>query len=238
MDFIDIVIPYCRTPRQDQELLYSLRSIQKHLKNYRNIFLIGDLPIWPIRNVFHVELMDRYGHERNIMEKTLLACKQVQLSDEFLFWNDDFFLVADTLANKYPFYAKGQLIDAINGRRPGDGYRRSLENSFYALKARGYQTVNFDIHTPIRYNKNKFEKIMLRHDWTISNGYVIKSLYANSTGQDPVYIDDFKIGPGKKPNVIEELMTSRHIFSISDKSWDSVRPFLERLFPEKSLYEI
>jgi hypothetical protein len=41
----------------DNELRYSLRSVEKHLKGYNNVYLVGDKPDW-VRNVTHIPKQD------------------------------------------------------------------------------------------------------------------------------------------------------------------------------------
>ncbi len=229
---------------RDNELRYSLRSIEDHLTDYDKVFIVGELPAFLNTNVIHIPADDLYGHERNIMEKIKVACKNQYVSDDFFFINDDHFLLQAVKSSIYPYYSKGLLLDYINDRE-FDDYRQALENTFNALINRRLSSYNYDIHTPIVYNKKKFIKVMDSYDWE-NNEYVIKSLYCNTLGVTPVFIEDCKINKKLSIEQIEEKTKGHHCFSISDHaihqgvhyfSKSKMRVFLKLTYPNKSKYE-
>jgi hypothetical protein len=80
----------------DTELKYSLRSLGSYCYNIDNVYLVGERPSFLNGRIIHVPANDLIGKEwkeYNIMRKIYAACKLRSLSKEFLFLNDDHFLL-------------------------------------------------------------------------------------------------------------------------------------------------
>lgn len=104
---VDIVIPLgVGSLWQDNELRFCLRSISKYLTDYGQIFIIGDCPDF-IQNIIHIPATDsifRKDKDRNIFNKLMIACEQNEISESFLFMNDDHYLLSDLVASEIPYY--------------------------------------------------------------------------------------------------------------------------------------
>jgi hypothetical protein len=221
------------------ELKYCLRSIENHLFGYGDIFLIGHLPKW-VKNVIHIPATDEdrtWWKERNIYRKILLACEDPRVSEDFLFMNDDHFLLKDYVAREFPVYYDGCVSDQ---RDRDDQYGVSVQNTIRAMRAAGYRDEwNYDVHAPIVYNKILFKQ-MPGVPWEDRYGYCIKSLYQNWWGLVGVHYPDLKINQPLPGQRINELITGRHWFSIGNKALDmgsGMVGVLEELYQKKSLYE-
>lgn len=238
---IDIVYPLGHGSKwDDNELRYSLRSVEKHLTGIRDIYIVGAFPDW-LQNVKHIPYMDEdRWKEHRIALKILQACIQPGMSDNFLFMNDDHFLLKNFKACEFPFYWKEQLSTSANGRRFDDAYRKSLANTHYALNERGLKTYNFDVHCPIIYNKSMFQAIYKMYDWVNTNySFVIKSLYCNTMKIEGEQITDIKISnPLFNVDDLKYQLQGRCFFSIGDKAVTrDLTILMEELYPEKSKYE-
>lgn len=239
---MDIVCPLGKGSRWfDGELKYSLRSIEMFANNVGDIFIIGELPEWLSNQAWHIPLPDGRGSQRNIHEKIKLACLDKRVSEDFLFWNDDFFLIDTIDCETYPYYQSGTLTDKINKRIANDGYRRAMENSYKFLNTNTRWTLYYDIHCPIIYNKKKYLELMDLVDWSVPNGYVIKSLYANYWQVQPVIMEDLKIMADVGRVELVNKIKDRHIFSISDSTMlapsKTMKIYLEETYSIKSKYE-
>lgn len=72
---MDVVIPLGSGSRwQDNELRFCLRAVEKHLKGYDRIYIVGRKPDW-IQNIEFIPYVEAHTRERNIMEKVRRACK-------------------------------------------------------------------------------------------------------------------------------------------------------------------
>lgn len=232
----DIVIPLGNgSPLDNYELRYCLRSIQKYLLDFRRVYIVGECPDF-IHNVVHIPYPDKSKYkQKNILKKILRACQEEGLSDEFMFFNDDHFLLQEESALLYPHYVSGTIESEIK-RCVGD-YRTCLINTLAALK--DLSTWNFDCHYPIRYNKRDFENVMGFYDWDIPHGYVIKSLYCNTLNIQPEMVLDGKINDAISQEMLDEIVSTRPCMSTSNYALTNiVKRKLEMLFPEKSVYEL
>lgn len=209
---------------RDFELRMSLRSIEKHLSNVDQVFIATEiLPDW-IDNVTQVHVKDQKNHvpDRNIAEKTA-QCP----SEDFLFMNDDHFLLQPYDAETFPYYHAGSL-DEYCRRRGLDGYGRRANNTLKHLKANNLPTLHFDCHYPIRYNLTKFKQHVMSLDWTKKDGYIIKSLYANAERIEGIQVIE---------NKTLTLPKNTPVFSTYPHLKCSVQRFLIEQFPHKSRFE-
>lgn len=218
----------------NNELRYSLRSIEKYLK-HKNIFLIGEKPEWA-QNLTHIPAIDPYpmNKERNIFSKIMVACKDSRVTEDFLFINDDHFLLQPM--KDIPYYGNGTIEQFL--KRRVTTYTMSAYNTKKALQAKSLPTNYFDIHAPIIYNKQKFLELQA-YDWNIKKGYVIKSLYCNTHNIAPVPYSDCKLQIPTNEEAIKEKIKGRAFFSIGDGAINTnLRNVMEELYPEKSSYEL
>jgi hypothetical protein len=226
---LDVVIPLGTGSRlKNFELRFCLRSIEKYLSGYRNVYIVGERPEW-LQNVTHIpkpDIADRVP-DFNIMEKVSVACVDNEVSEDFIFFNDDHFLLKPFEAATFPYYYDGDL-DTYVKNRGLDGYGRRANNSLKTLQTLDLPRKYFDIHTPIVYNKEVFLKHVTAQDWT-GDGFIIKSLYANSLKIEGVSMKDNKIN---RPPQEHDLM-----FSTFPHIKSSVTRFLMEQFPEMSKFE-
>lgn len=227
---IDIVIPLGNGSRfNDVELIYALRSVDKHLSGVRDVWIIGQLPRWGASNIKHFPLDDIQApayKEWNIFQKVKTACMIDQISDDFLFMNDDHYLLHDFEAKHFPYHYKKPLIETVQSRRSIEGYWITLKNTLDLL---GEHVMNFDTHCPIMYNKEKFLNAFEGLAWP-DFGYGIKTTYCEHNGIKGEYYKDLKTD--NPANVTPD----RLYFSSNRGSLDLFR-FLEKTFPNQSKYE-
>lgn len=223
---------------QNKEIKYSLRSIEKHLTGYRNIWIIGYLPDF-LQNVNHIQLPDEHPcKETNIYRKILRACQEERISDDFLFFNDDHFLMQNFEAPNFPFFYKSDLRESSKRMRYGNRYKKAIDNAYRALHASGHDTKSFDTHTPMIYNKANFIKVMPGYDWNAKISFVVKSMYANSIKIEGIREPDCKINNQISSEEIKELISSRKVFSMGDGAiGNKMLNVLEELYPVASKYE-
>lgn len=221
---------------KNNELLYSLRSVEKHLKNYRNVYIVGFKPSFLGSEVIEMPNRDIYTNkQRNIMAKIYHACIDSRISDNFIFFNDDHFLLQDCDASEYPNYYEGDLLTY----KTYNSYEKSVKETIKVLEIDKKPTFHFDIHRPIIYNKVKFRKMADYYNWNTQFGYLIKSLYCNHFNKIGIPAEDNKINYPHKLGMIEQINRNKAIFSIGDKAVNSeMKYYLNQLFPNKSKFEL
>jgi hypothetical protein len=219
-----IVIPLGTGSRNnDLELRYALRSIEKYMTGYGDVFIVGDHPDW-LRNVIHIPSHDygdkTYHKERNIYTKIMAAIADYRVTEDFLFMNDDHFLLQDYEAGKFPYYCHGWLSEFMTVT----DYKCTVANMLQLFTD---PVPYFDVHCPILYNKYHFKVAMSQLDWSKPFGYCIKTVYCNAViGLTAQGYPDLKINeayPAQK---------------IRDKAFNGgIKAVLQELYPRKSKYE-
>lgn len=244
MELVDIVIPLGNGSKwRDNELRYALRSIEKHCKNYKDIYIIGNYPDFINNKIKYIPYFAPYTFRTDdIKNKILVACNTKEISDNFLFTNDDIFLLENIDAVNYPYYFDKKISEVIN-RRKFDSYRISLEDTQKILIKNNLNTKHFDIHFPIIYNKQKFKDIIYQYDWTQQYGYIIKSLYCNNLNIEGKLYSDNKIKNRSNgslimtENELNKFLLGKDVFSTNDDINETIRRKLKELYPNKSKYE-
>ncbi len=225
----------------NNELRYSLRSLKKYMKGIERIFICGECPEW-IQNVYHIPCRDISPYaefkEQNIYQKIVRACIEGELSNDFLFINDDHFFLKPAPA-AFPFFYDDPIEYIIKHRNNGSTYMITMRNTVEELNKRGCYTRHFDIHTPIIFNKNLFMHVFHDWNWNKAYGYMIKSAYVNSLGITGDQEKDCKINRSLPAKLILDKIQERYVLSIGDSALNmDMKAFLQERFPDKSPWEI
>lgn len=232
-----IVIPVAKSKIDYLDLKYALRSVDKFLSGYGDIFLIGEKPKWA-KNIIHIpysEIPSEIHKERNILNKIKFACYADEITNDFIFMNDDHFFISPKEGYS-EFYYKKDLKDSLNN---SSMYRHTMRHTYEYLLENGKKTFNYDTHCPIMYNKRKFLTTFEPIDFNIDFGYGIKSLYANLNDVDGVQMDDLKFVGKNTLEDVEKKCENRHIISCNETSLRSgLGDYLKKMFPKKSRFEI
>lgn len=238
---LSIVIPIKSGSKNNNiELIYAIRSLVLNLNTIGDIFVIGN-KIYSLKGLKCIRCNDEKGSqfkERNIYSKIIKAIEHPEVTDNFIFVNDDHFLTKAFDPFNLPFYHKGTLTETID-KNPGD-YRKSLNHTRKFLLSQGKSTLDFDTHFPIVYNKRKFLDIFTHKciNWDQPFGYVIKSLYCNMSGIEGEFGGDCKIHHKMTYNDIKDKISDRSFFSTSDGCMnEDMIKVLKEFYPEKSEYE-
>lgn len=212
----------------NNEIRYSLRSVEMYLHGFRNVWIVGELPVW-LKNVNHIPAKDQFQvPDENIRHKILAACRHPEVSDEFLFINDDHYLLTDFIAAEFPYYYCSTIEQYVK-TRGHDGYGNRCLNTKRHLDQLGHESKYYDIHYPIRYNKAKFIEILGELP-TKQHGYVLKSLYANAVKVQGIETRDCKFAGTPPPKAV--------CFSTMPRVNGALYRWFEYKFPEKSNFEV
>src|SRR6185295_11012077 len=166
------------------DLLFSIRSMYKHLRGIGHIVIVGYCPPF-LKNIIHIPVQDAHKDNmaRNIYDKIRTACEDPRVSDPFLFAADDHFLRADYNIEEYPYYRSSgfETLDALYEKLTKKNYYKPyVLATIAALNKMALPTVNYNVHTPIIYHKQAFLNIMGCLDWEQKIGYISKSTYCNA----------------------------------------------------------
>ena len=225
----------------NNEICYSLRSIEKHVKGWRNIFIVGMKPA-QLGHIIHIPADDLLTNnaDGNIARKVLLACADKRVSDTFLFINDDHLFLKDINILDIPAYNKGDLKKYDDSFYDNGGlYVKRLKRTKDVLLKNKLPTLHYDCHTPILIDKNRFPGIIRKFDFESGIGYTMKSLYGNSLKLPSPYLADLNV---KTPMVCQDIVAAaadHTLMAYNDAGLNQdLKKFLNDTFPNKSKFEI
>jgi hypothetical protein len=195
------------------ELVYSIRSLLSNVLDIDNVYVVGEKP-QGLPGVIHIEASDLHTRPwRNVYYKTLLACDIDELSDEFFFMNDDFFITSPLLATEFPFYC----LKNSNGGNCG--------------------VHSFHVHCPIVYKKQWYKKMPL--PLNDKGNLSPRTFYGNFYRARPVAISDLIIRDSATDVEFDSQIIGKDFFSIGNELM--LNPvflkWLDSLFPKPSRLE-
>lgn len=177
---IDVVYTVGTESRwQDNELRYSLRSVEKNFSDLGRVWIVGHKPAW-LTGVVHLPMEDVHKHNKdaNLIDKILAACR-AGVSEQFVFCSDDqVFLQPIRFADMRPLHYENLTAKDKWG---GGSWWRRMQATRDVLVSRGISPVrNFDSHCPTPYDRDKFLAVVPTYHYAPPPGYTINTLYCNA----------------------------------------------------------
>ena len=181
---VDVVYPLSNGSRWgDNELRFSLRSLEKNLLNLGKVYVVGACPGWLDTNeVVYIPAKGGRGpKDVNIIDKVLLACLH---TTRFLRLSDDQTLLQAMQAEDILPYGhrQGKL-----GNKPKRAWPVRLWRTRQWLLEHGHTSHNFDLHLPMMIDATKFVQAMAEAPY--KSGLTINTLYGNIAGLEPASIE-------------------------------------------------
>ena len=224
---------------KNKELRYSLRSLERFAANVDRIFVTGVDPGFLAPEVIFTPADDpgpsrSFNHVHKVRETIL----KTDISERFLLNYDDNFLMAPVDIEKYPFYYRGTLPAVTETQR---AYRYSLINAREYLLKHGKPILNWSVHCPCIYEREKF--MALEDAWKLCEkeqfGLAVRSVYLNWYGIEGEYLKDCKLKTVQNIQETSLAIQGRSVFSIHDKAIpNGVATLLEEYFPNPSRWEV
>ena len=177
---------------ENNEIKYSLRSLEKNVINYGKVFVVGIFPEFlNKKTVIHIPEVDPFGHKtKNAINKILVACSDERISEDFILMNDDFIFLKEieNIVNRN----NGSLdaLEKLLGQKQSYYYTAIRETNKLLKMAGIEKPINYDAHYPIIINKKIFKDTMDLIDWR-TNAYLYRSVYGNVS----------KLKSEKKPDI-------------------------------------
>lgn len=225
-------IVYILRHGKNEELRYSLRSVEKNFPHKR-VWFYGGKPdgIWPDEFVAYIqEDTTKWQKVRNTLE---LVCKNDNITENFWLFNDDFF-VMKPVENPTNYY-DGTLEDriakiegAIFGQQ--SEYSRLLRHLVQTLKAAGIdKPLNYAHHTPMLINRKKMLKTLEKYP----DEPMFRALYGNINKISGEDMPDVKFYQRRQPFPIGTYV------STADESWnqEKIGQIIRGKFSYKSRFE-
>ena len=176
LDHTTVVIPYVKNKAQGNELKMTLRSFDKFLRFGVNVVIIGDREEWmsDVVTVIEHECVSD-NPQIDVLEKLKLAIAADEVTDKFIWSNDDIYLVAPVMlahieVPKNKGILRPELYKGI--------YRDNMERTVALLA--DFPKLDFGTHTPVVYEKQSLVDMFERFPELNTGGYLISSVYFNT----------------------------------------------------------
>ena len=185
---------------RDKELWYSLCSLSRYFKGVRRVFIVGRTPRCgkPPMPVTLINFCDAFPDSTtNLRCGFQLMTEADEISENFLWFNDDFLFFREFEAASFPYLTQGLLADHIARRAawspPTDPYDISLNLTNTLLTKSGFTpALDFEVHAPFLFNKTNLAALLAKLDWP-EQGYLFRSIYGNVFSVPPVAASDCKL---------------------------------------------
>lgn len=199
---------------EDEEILYSARSLCKNMLDLRDVYVVGAYPKH-LPGAIHVQHDDVEDQGwKNVYHKICKACSIENLSEEFLLMNDDFFMLSEFTGADFPFYA----LKNSNGGTCGPHA--------------------FQVHAPMRLSKEHFLKMPFNTQQHACRSF--RSFYGNFYGAPPKFVEDCIVQVGENVPDFDEQMRGKKFFSCSNCAFLNAdfSDWLKGKFPQGCRLEI
>jgi hypothetical protein len=227
---MDLVYLYRHPPYGgDTELRYSLRSAEKHL-DFDRVFVVGDKPEF-LQGLNHIEFIEvGEDRHRNSSSKIFTIANTLAVSDDFIFMNDDFFILTDM--KPVPFYTIS--IDHWFKTYYSLSWRQTRMLKTMELLSGDMEV--FEVHAPIVMNRQNILNIFEK--FNLPQGSMFRTLYGNEYADETVMLPkDYKAADDL--SLQEMLKDNPPFFSTSDELVVTPlgKKLLDDLYPVPSKYE-
>lgn len=242
---LTVVIPYVKKFAQGNELRHAIASWAKYFRTNETvkIVVIGDKEKWMSNEVVvipHKQTSD--NPQVDVMEKLKLAIMSEEVSDEFVWTNDDIYLISPVmLSDINVFKSKGTLTpDKYNGI-----YKENMMRTIELLE--DVPKHDYATHTPVFFMKKYWVELFESYPELNNGGYLLSSVYFNLGYPDfiPVQLD-WKtdnwlltvITPSPSEELFDELVAKKKFLNNAVTGYSEfLMDKLTAMFPEKTIYE-
>lgn len=232
----------------NQELRWSLRSLEKYGRNVGNIAVVGDPPDWLSPEVMTLKTDNHFRIvQKNIWRNVMAAVDAGLVTGEFLLQCDDHFFVKEVDFDSYPVYAIGEIPTVVDPDEDHYEYKLGLVGSRWILGKNGMPTRMTSNHNPILCDVESF----WRYPWIVrqcgqdetrmNTWAILGNLYLYDHQDAKVETRrDIKICNAISAEDFDKIMEYADVLSIDNGAFDSEAfvNFMNREFSQKSRWEV
>ena len=155
------IVYFVKDEPSNEELRYSLRSVEKNFP-HRNVWFYGGCPddLQPDRWA-HIKqnARSKWGNTSGLLRN---ACANEGISENFVLFNDDFFVLKTALESMPPTYY-GDIDFIVEKTERGFGkpivWTTRLKHLKKTLLKSGKGTLNYAVHKPMLVNRKKLKAL-------------------------------------------------------------------------------
>lgn len=222
------VVYFIKESEHNEEFRYSLRSICKNMQ-FKRVWVFGGCPrsiVPDVRIRVEQEGITKWDKVHAMFK---LACENKELSENFILFNDDFFIMKPT--DKIETIHCGLLEDHVKVLGKGE-YADMLSGISDELKRRKLSSYSYELHTPFIFNKKKLLKLLNNNP----DLRCTRTMYGNTYkigGERRSDVKIFSSNPSFDYKNSDMLSTDDPVININNDAWR----WIKNQFPNKSKYE-
>ena len=225
------VVYVLRPDIDPEELRYSLRSVEKNFP-HRKVWFVGGQPkgFKPDGKIDHKQI----GKSKWELIKSSMweVINNEEITDDFFWFNDDFFIMKPIDTSKFINFVDGTLerrIDELHKESGFNPYTRTLYKAEQELRSMRCPTMNYDVHLPMLFNK-----VLAEHSINRCSSPQMRSIYGNFNRIPYVVRPDSKIYD------LETVPVDDEYISTNDNTFKNgkVGEFIRDTFDKPSRFEV
>lgn len=231
------VVYATKEAKHNEELIYSLRSLSNF--PHDNVYIVGGKP----RKVKHTTHLTRYQKllpkDRNVELNLKIAAEDPNLSEEFLFMNDDFFFVRPVYTMPYLHRGPISLLYDYYKSFKSAQYMAGLDATIELLAKYGIdEPLDYELHYPMRMEKSKVLEMHEIRERELPDPYLLfhmRTFYGNYFKVGGRQTKDCKVGYEEHNN--EWALGQSDFLSTNEETFKGfIGDHIKSLFPDKSHY--
>ena len=172
------IVYFVKATSKNEELRYSLRSVEKNWPYFR-VWFCGGCPddITPDKMMkLKQQGLNKWEKVRNSI---IAVCKNDEITEDFWLFNDDFFVMKKRKKDFEPQYNGliADYIERIKKKYHGSHseYTIRLLKTIETLEKANYESLNYEVHKPMLINRKKALEVLEKFPGV--GGF--RSLYGN-----------------------------------------------------------
>jgi hypothetical protein len=249
---VDVYYPYFHREAVWEELRYSIRSLEKHLKEEFRLWIVGDLPEWlDLDAIYFMNHKRCEGMDQNTVfdaiQKLLLYLNHPNAAEQFIRMYDDIYLLDDVDLLEIGKFKAMYPYDKIPKRY--EKWWGQLYRSVDAVRLKGYPGWNTETHLPELFYRDKMKWIIDTYK-ALERRLLTSTLYFNAffAGQEPILFKDCRgiqfynnqdneYYTSSKGDLDEKCKGMLYLNHNNAGLNDNLKSFLQHRFPDKSRFE-
>ena len=226
-------IVYILRDGKNDELKYSLRSVEKNFK-FKRVWFFGGKPPELKPDMFVRVFQEGDTKWEKVRNTLKLVCEDDRVTEDFWLFNDDFFVMkpVEKMTNYYDGTLK-QRIEQIEAIIHGQQsvYSKQLRHLLKTLQDAGIdEPLNYAHHTPMLINRKKMLETLEKYP----NEPMFRALYGNINQIGGENMPDVKFYQKRQPFPIGTFA------STADESWkqEKIGQIIRGKFAYRSRFEV
>lgn len=236
-DVMQFVYPYWHRGASDDEIRWSVRSVERNFRGTARITIIGDRPPWYTGHYIPQQRVGKHNANRSfrdMLTKVWTMATHPEIDQEFVWMMDDVYLIKPVTIEEL------SIPRAVRWHEcESNSWQRRKKNTMRALSAVGRTVHDYATHLPHVAEKEKL-RILFDEFRLDQNTLLWEVLYGNTFRGPPQSPFPFFRRIQKKIGIddLKQITELASVFNHTAVAWcQGVRQYLEDLFPEPARNE-